>query len=64
MLSAWQRHCIIVSGGWFCKAIFGYAVTYLVPRKHLDRVVTSKHDLHGIVLHVLLIGGATFHVVW
>ena len=28
--------------------LFGYAVNYLAPRKHLDRVCTSKHIIYYV----------------
>ena len=28
--------------------LFGYAVNYLAPRKHLDRVCTSKHIIYCV----------------
>ena len=47
MLSTWWHHFVIVSCGWFCKAIF--LVTQLLkPRKHLDRVRTSKHIIYYV----------------
>ena len=46
MLSTWRRHCVM----WLVlqSDLFGYTVTYLVPRKHLDRVCTSKHIIYYV----------------
>ena len=43
MLYAWRCHCVIVSCGWFCKAIFS-----VMPCKHLDCLHTSKHIIYYI----------------
>ena len=47
MLSAWRRHCVIVSCGWFCKVIF-LVTQLLTHRKHLDRVWISKHIIYYV----------------
>ena len=48
MLSAWRRHCNRVMRLFLQNDVFGYAVTYLTPRKHLDRVCTSKHIIYYV----------------
>ena len=48
MLSTWRCQCVIVSWLVLQSGLFGYAITYLAPRKHLDRVCTSKHMIYYV----------------
>ena len=51
MIFVWWRHYIIVSCGWFLKAIFYYTVTYLASCVYINNychVCTSKHIIYYV----------------
>ena len=46
MLSAWWCHCVMRLV--LQSNLFGYALTYLAPRKDLVRVCGSKHIIYYV----------------